>query len=70
MGGGIGVESTLGTILLVEDNEDDVLFMKRALRAASIANPVPLVEDGQQAIDYSGRVVFGETGSPRAFSIG
>ena len=41
-----------GTILLVEDNEDDAFFMQRALRAAGVENPVQLAEDGQQAIDY------------------
>ena len=40
------------TILLVEDNEYDAFFMKRALRDAGIANPVRILEDGQQAIDY------------------
>jgi CheY-like chemotaxis protein len=40
------------TILLVEDNEDDAFFMKRALRDAGIANPVRTVENGQQAVDY------------------
>ncbi|HRE83711.1 MAG TPA: response regulator [Opitutaceae bacterium] len=40
------------TILLVEDNEDDAFFMKRALRDAGIENPVQLAEHGQQAIDY------------------
>jgi CheY-like chemotaxis protein len=40
------------TILLVEDNEDDAFFMKRALRDAGIVNPVRVVEDGQQAVDY------------------
>lgn len=40
------------TILLVEDNEDDAFFMKRALREAGIENPVQFVEHGQQAIDY------------------
>lgn len=39
-------------ILLVEDNEDDAFFMKRALRDAGIVHPVRLLEDGQQAIDY------------------
>ena len=39
-------------ILLVEDNEDDVFLMKRALKAARIANPLYVVEDGQQAVDY------------------
>jgi CheY-like chemotaxis protein len=40
------------TILLVEDNEDDVFLMKRALRVAGITNPLHVVEDGQKAIDY------------------
>jgi CheY-like chemotaxis protein len=49
------------TILLVEDNEDDAFFMKRALRDAGIDNPVRMVEDGQQAIDYlSGAGAFAE----------
>ena len=39
-------------ILLVEDNEDDVFLMKRALKSAQIMNPVQVVEDGQLAIDY------------------
>ena len=41
-----------GTILLVEDNEDDVFFMKRALKNAEISNPLQVVADGQEAIDY------------------
>ena len=40
------------TILLVEDNEDDVFLMTRALKAAKITNPLRVVEDGQRAIDY------------------
>lgn len=40
------------TILLVEDNEDDVFLMRRALRKAGIANPLHVTTDGQQAIDY------------------
>jgi CheY-like chemotaxis protein len=39
-------------ILLVEDNEDDVFLFRRALKAASIVNPVFVAEDGQMAIDY------------------
>jgi CheY-like chemotaxis protein len=42
------------TILLVEDNEDDLFLMKRALRSARIANPVIVVETGQEAMDYLG----------------
>jgi CheY-like chemotaxis protein len=40
------------TILLVEDNEDDVFLMERALKGAGIANPLQIVSDGQEAIDY------------------
>ena len=40
------------SILLVEDNEDDVFLMKRALKGAHIINPLYSVEDGQQAVDY------------------
>ncbi len=41
-----------GTILLVEDNEDDIFFMQRAVKNAQIGNPLQVVTDGQQAIDY------------------
>ncbi len=40
------------TILVVEDTEDDVFFLKRALKSVSISNPVQVVDDGQKAIDY------------------
>ena len=40
------------SILLVEDNEDDVFLMKRALKGAKITNPLQVVEDGQQAVEY------------------
>jgi CheY-like chemotaxis protein len=39
-------------ILLVEDNENDILFMKRMVRVAEITHPLQVVTDGQQAIDY------------------
>src|SRR6185436_18139323 len=39
-------------ILLVEDNDDDVFLMKRALKSAGIVNAIQVVEDGQEAIDY------------------
>jgi CheY-like chemotaxis protein len=39
-------------ILLVEDNEDDVFLMKRAMKTAGVINPLKVVEDGQEAIDY------------------
>jgi CheY-like chemotaxis protein len=53
--------TTAGTILLVEDNEDDVFLMKRALKSAGIINPLSVAEDGQQAIDYlAGAGSFGD----------
>jgi CheY-like chemotaxis protein len=41
-------------LLLVEDNEDDVFLMRRALKGAKVANPLFVAEDGQQAVDYLG----------------
>lgn len=40
------------TILLVEDGEDDVFIMKRALNQAGVMNPLQVVSDGQMALDY------------------
>ena len=42
----------LRTILLAEDNEDDVFAMKRALKGAGVVNPLQIVDDGQQTLDY------------------
>jgi CheY-like chemotaxis protein len=41
-----------GAILLVEDNDDDVFLMKHALSSAGVANPIFVVETGQEAVDY------------------
>jgi CheY-like chemotaxis protein len=46
--------TTNRAILLVEDNEDDVFLMKRALQGANVVNPLYVVEDGQEALDYLG----------------
>jgi CheY-like chemotaxis protein len=40
------------TILLIEDYGDDVFAMERALAEANITNPLQVVTDGQQALDY------------------
>ncbi len=40
------------TILLVEDNEDDVFLFRFALESGRITNPVQVVMDGQEAMDY------------------
>jgi CheY-like chemotaxis protein len=39
-------------ILLVEDNEDDVFLMNRALQKASLAPLMHIATDGRQALDY------------------
>lgn len=40
------------TILLVEDNPDDAELIRHAFRKAGITNPLPVVQDGDEAIDY------------------
>ena len=39
-------------ILLVDDSDDDVFFMQRALEAAAICNPTFVAEDGLKALAY------------------
>ncbi len=39
-------------ILLVEDNPDDVELTILALKKNNIANPIMVVRDGQEALDY------------------
>ena len=39
-------------ILLVEDEENDVFLIKYAFEMAEVSNPIQVVIDGQQAIDY------------------
>src|SRR6478672_12672813 len=43
---------TMDTILLVEDDSNDVLLIQRAFRKASLSNPLQIVEDGEAAILY------------------
>ena len=40
------------TILLVEDNEDEVFMMQRAFRKANIPNPLHVAVDGIEAVEY------------------
>ncbi len=40
------------TILLVEDDPNDVLLIRRAFENTKIANPIEVVEDGEKAVSY------------------
>ncbi len=39
-------------VLLVEDREDDILLIRRAFDKAGLSNPVQVVRDGEEAIEY------------------
>lgn len=43
---------TQATILLAEDEANDVLLMRRAFKKANILNPVQVVSDGAEAVAY------------------
>src|SRR5262249_11916429 len=45
------------TLLLAEDNADDVFFLRRALEKTSIPARLHVVQNGQAAIDYLQSVV-------------
>ena len=40
------------TVLLVEDDLNDIFLVKRAFKRADIHNPLQVVTDGQEAINY------------------
>ena len=40
------------TILLVEDNPDDELLTRRALKKSNVCNEVVVAHDGAEALDY------------------
>ena len=40
------------TILQVEDDPNDVLFLQKAMKKMGVANPIQVACDGQEAIDY------------------
>lgn len=46
------MSSVINPILLVEDNADDVFFLRRALKAKNVDVPVVLMPDGREAIRY------------------
>jgi len=56
---GMGLERYL--ILLVEDDPNDIILIKRAFEKANITNPLQVVEDGEEAISYlTGKGRYGD----------
>jgi CheY-like chemotaxis protein len=45
----------LSSILLAEDDENDVFIMQRAFKKAGIANPLAVVRNGEEAIEFLSR---------------
>jgi CheY-like chemotaxis protein len=45
-------DGTTGAVLLVEDDSNDVLLMRRAFRAAGLDVALQVVSDGMAAIEY------------------
>lgn len=43
---------TAQTILLVEDNPDDVLLLQRAFKKAGLSHSLQVVSHGEEAVDY------------------
>jgi CheY-like chemotaxis protein len=43
---------SLFTVLLVEDDLNDIFLVKRAFKMAHLRNPLQVVTDGQEAINY------------------
>lgn len=40
------------TILIIEDNQDDIELLLLAIKAKQIVNNIDIVSDGQEALDY------------------
>jgi len=46
------MENQRFTVLLVEDDLNDIFLVKRAFRTARIPNPLQIVTDGEEAMSY------------------
>jgi len=60
----MGEMSKLIVILMAEDDPDDCMLVQRAFEQARLANPLRIVEDGEQLMDYLYH--RGEYGAPGA----
>ncbi len=55
------MEQPLFTILILEDDPNDVVLIKRALKKNNILNPVQVAVDGVEGIEYlSGKGAYGD----------
>ena len=52
-------------ILLAEDDENDVFIMRRSLEKALIVNPLVVVRDGVEAVNYLKGMGTAAAGTPR-----
>lgn len=52
------------TILVVEDDENDLFLLKRAFAKAKVTNPIHAARDGEEAIAFLSRI-DGTPGTPR-----
>ena len=48
----MSTKNEAGSILLVEDNPDDIELPKRAFRKSHLCNKLIVMRDGQEALDY------------------
>jgi len=39
-------------ILVVEDDENDLMFLRMAMKRAGVTNPIQVARDGQEVLDY------------------
>lgn len=46
------MSAAIAPILVVEDDPDDLALLRRAFRAANLANPLHVVGDGDEAVAY------------------
>ncbi len=46
------MEKNLFTVLMAEDNDHDIIATKRAWKKSHVANPLQIVRDGEECLDY------------------
>lgn len=45
-------------ILVVEDSEDDILFLRRTIDQIGLENPIQVVTDGERAIEHLKKILI------------